>query len=115
MDVPALPPDLLGGTVSGEASAAVRARVVVARARQASRYTGDRVHTNAELTPALMTAHCALDRAARRVLDASVRRLSLSARGYDRIRKVARTIADLGESDAIDADAVAEALQFRML
>jgi magnesium chelatase family protein len=115
VDVPALPPDLLGGTVSGEASAAVRARVVVARARQASRYAGDRVHTNAELTPALMTAHCALDRAARRVLDAAVRRLSLSARGYDRIRKVARTIADLGESGAIDADAVAEALQFRML
>jgi magnesium chelatase family protein len=49
------------------------------------------------------------------VLDASVRRLSLSARGYDRIRKVARTITDLGESDAIDADAVAEALQFRMI
>jgi magnesium chelatase family protein len=62
-----------------------------------------------------MTAHCALDRAARRVLDAAVRRLSLSARGYDRVRKVARTLADLGESDAIDGDAVAEALQFRMM
>jgi magnesium chelatase family protein len=115
VDVPALPPDLLGGAAGGEASAPVRTRVVAARARQASRYAGDRVHTNAELTPALMTTHCTMDRAARRVLDAAVRRLSLSARGYDRVRKVARTIADLAESEPINADAVAEALQFRML
>ena len=62
-----------------------------------------------------MRRHCALDRAGTGVLDTAVRRLALSARAYDRVRKVARTIADLSGSDGIDRDAVAEALQFRML
>jgi magnesium chelatase family protein len=62
-----------------------------------------------------MRRHCALDRAGTGVLDTAVRRLALSARAYDRVRKVARTIADLSASDGIDRDAVAEALQFRML
>jgi magnesium chelatase family protein len=115
VDVPALPPDMLGGTAGGEPSASVRARVVAARTRQAERYSGEDVRTNAELTPALMATHCATNRAARRVLDAAVHRLSLSARGYDRVRKVARTIADLSDCEAIGGDAVAEALQFRML
>jgi magnesium chelatase family protein len=115
VDVPALPPDMLGVSAGGEPSAPVRARVVAARTRQAERYSGEGVRTNAELTPALMASYCAMNRAARRVLDAAVHRLSLSARGYDRVRKVARTIADLSECEAIDGDAVAEALQFRML
>jgi magnesium chelatase family protein len=115
VDVPALPPDLLGGTGGGEASASVRSRVVAARACQATRYGGDGVRTNAELTPALLAKHCAMNRAARRVLDGAVHRMSLSARGYDRVRKVARTIADLSDCEAIESDAMAEALQFRML
>jgi magnesium chelatase family protein len=73
------------------------------------------VRANAELTPSLMRTHCALDRAGLRVLDVAVRRLSLSARAYDRVRKVARTIADLDGSTTIAADHVAEALQYRML
>jgi magnesium chelatase family protein len=115
VDVPAVPPDLLGAADVGEPSASIRARVVDARARQADRYREDRVRANAELTPSLMRAHCTLDRAGLRVLDVAVRRLSLSARAYDRVRKVARTIADLDGSTAIAADHVAEALQFRML
>ena len=71
--------------------------------------------TNAQLTPGLIHRHCALDAAAGRLLAAAVRRLTLSARGYDRVRKVARTIADLEGRDQIGADAIAEALQFRML
>ena len=115
VDVPALPPDALGGAAGGEPSAAVRARVVAARARQAARYAREDVRTNAELSPALMTAHCAVDPAGLRVLHTAVRRMALSARAYDRVRKVARTIADLADRDGIGADAVAEALQFRML
>jgi magnesium chelatase family protein len=115
VEVPALPPDTLGDATSGESSVAVRARVVDARERQAARYAGGRLRTNAELTPALLPVHGALDRSARRVLDAAVRRLTLSARGYDRVRKVARTIADLDGVDQIGGDHVAEALQFRML
>jgi magnesium chelatase family protein len=115
VDVPAVPPDLLGTADAGEASASIRARVVDARVLQAERYGHDRVRANAELTPSLMRTHCALDRAGLRVLDVAVRRLSLSARAYDRVRKVARTIADLDGSTTIAADHVAEALQYRML
>jgi magnesium chelatase family protein len=114
VDVPALPPDLLGSTVSGEASCSVRKRVVDARTRQHDRYTGTGVRTNAEMTAPLLATHCRLDRSGLRLLAAAVERMGLSARGYDRVRKVARTIADLGGADEIRADDIAEALQFRL-
>ena len=110
-----MPADLLGVSGAAESSAAMRARVVAARARQADRLARDRARTNAELAPALVARHCALDRAGLRVLEVAVRRLALSARAYDRERKVARTIADLAAEDGIAADHVAEALQFRMV
>ena len=113
--MPALPPDTLVATSAGEASAAVRQRVEAARERQYTRFAGEAIRTNAELTPSLMLRHGALDRAGTRLLSAAVTRMSLSARGYDRVRKVARTIADLADRDAIDADHLAEALQVRML
>ena len=62
-----------------------------------------------------MLKHALPNPAGLRVLSKAVTRLGLSARGYDRIRKVARTIADLAEHDEIDADDVAEALQFRTI
>jgi magnesium chelatase family protein len=114
VDVPAVPPDVLGSAVPGESSAAVRARVVAARARQQDRYTGEGVVTNARLTPAALRRHCALSPPAARLLSAAVTRMSLSARGYDRVRKVARTIADLVGEDHIAPEHIAEALQFRM-
>jgi magnesium chelatase family protein len=113
VDVPAVPPDVLGDAAPGEPSAAVRARVVDARGRQQMRYGGTTVRANANLSPALLARHCRLDRAGLRLLSAAVEKLALSARGYDRIRKVARTIADLSGSEAIEVDHVAEALQFR--
>ena len=114
VEVPALPPEALQDGVPGESSLAVRARVAAARQRQHQRYQGTRVRTNAELVPALMARWCALDADGRRLLAAATRRLSMSARGYDRVRKLARTIADLDRADAIGVDHVAEALQFRM-
>jgi magnesium chelatase family protein len=114
VEVPALPLDALSADAGGESSAAVRARVVAARGRQAARHAGDGVLTNAELTPALMAKYCAMDQSALRVLRSAMTRLSLSARGYDRVRKVARTIADLNGDDRIASDHLAEALQFRM-
>jgi magnesium chelatase family protein len=92
----------------------VRARVVSARSRQHERYAVQGLRTNAELTPALMARHCAVDPAGIRLLEAAARRLTLSARGYDRIQKVARTIADLNGAESISGDHIAEALQFRM-
>jgi magnesium chelatase family protein len=114
VEVPALPPFALGAAPGGEASTAVRARVVVARNRQRERYAAAGIRTNAELTPRLTAMHCGLDAAGIRLLNAASARMALSARGYDRVRKVARTVADLAASESIHADHLAEALQFRM-
>ena len=115
VEVPALPPEALQESGTGESSAAVRVRVVSARQRQHERYQADRVRTNAELPPSLMARYCALDAHGRNMLAAASRRLTLSARGYDRVRKLARTIADLEAADTINANHLAEALQFRTL
>jgi magnesium chelatase family protein len=115
VDVPALPVSALTTSEPGEASTDIRARVVAARLRQRDRYSSDGLRTNTELTPALMTRYCALDREGVRLLDIAISRMSLSERGYDRVRKVARTIADLAGSDTIEAEHLAEALQFRMV
>jgi magnesium chelatase family protein len=115
VEVPAVAVDVLRSTEPGESSASVRACVVGARARQEERYRSDGVRTNAELTPKLMALHCTIDRDGGRLLETAIRRLALSARGYERVRKVARTIADLAGADQIGAEHVAEALQFRML
>jgi magnesium chelatase family protein len=114
VEVPALPLDTLSADPGSESSASVRARVVAARGRQAVRHAGAGILTNAELTPSLMAKYCAMDAAALRVLRTAMTRLSLSARGYDRVRKVARTIADLNGDDRVASDHLAEALQFRM-
>ncbi len=114
VDVPALPPEVLTADTIGESSACVRERVVAARTRQRERYDGVGIRTNAELTPSLAARFCAFDRAGTTLIQAAVVRLGLSARGYDRVRAVARTIADLDRAHSIAVDHLAEALQFRM-
>jgi magnesium chelatase family protein len=115
VEVPALSLDALSTGAGGESSADVRARVVAARARQNDRYGADGIHTNAEMTSPLLAKYCAPDAATLRVLRSAMARLSLSARGYDRVRKVARTIADLSGDERVGADHIGEALQFRMI
>jgi magnesium chelatase family protein len=112
VEVPAVPLDGLTDGPPGEASLAVRARVAAARERQQRRLAGELIRTNAELTPSSLARHCTIDRAGHRVLSSAIGRLSLSARGFDRVRKVARTIADLAGADEVAADHVSEALQF---
>jgi magnesium chelatase family protein len=114
VEVPALPPDVLSDAAGGESSASVRERVIAARTRQAHRYASGAFTTNATLAPALMATHCATSADGSRLLRTAVTRLKLSARGYDRVRRVARTIADLAGAETIAADHIAEALQFRM-
>jgi magnesium chelatase family protein len=114
IEVPPVPPDVLAASTPGEASEAVRARVVAARARQRDRYGAGGPATNAELTPSMLVRHCRLDRAGARLLSVAVEKLALSARAYDRVRKVARTIADLSGSETVDADHIAEAIQYRV-
>jgi magnesium chelatase family protein len=96
-------------------SAAVRLRVSGARERQRARLGRATPAVNARMTPRQLARHCALPATGRKLLAEAVSRLGLSARGHDRILRVARTIADLADADEITADHVAEALAYRGL
>jgi magnesium chelatase family protein len=95
-----------------EASTAIRERVLAARKRQQQRYADIRV-TNATLTNQHIKQHARLDPKAKQILDQAAERLGLSARGYMKVIKVARTIADLNKSSTIGLPEVTEALQYR--
>lgn len=112
--VPAVSIATLGNGGEGEPSAAVRARVVAARERQRERYRRlRRVTCNAHVAGRWLDSHTSVATDARALLTASADRLGLSARGYHRVLKVARTIADLEGSDGIERGHVAEALFVR--
>lgn len=98
----------------GEPSAAIRERVVRARAIQAAR-AGDPAATNARIEPGRLNEFCPMTDRALKLMKASFERLQLNPRSYTRILQVARTIADLAGSEKIDSDAVAEAVQYRAL
>ena len=100
----------------GEPSAAIRARVVAARQRQAARFADlPGVHCNAEMRSRDLARFCCLDAEAQRRMRALLLELDLSARAYDRVLKVARTVADLAGSDAVTADHVQQACAWREL
>jgi magnesium chelatase family protein len=114
VEVPAVPADVLASGAPGEPSHDVLLRVIAARERQRRRFNEEPITTNAELSSSLLGRWCQLDPPALRLLTAAVSRMGVTARGYDRIRKVARTIADLEGMEDVQAEHVAEALQFRM-
>ncbi len=101
---------------NGEPSAAIRVRVIAARARQQARFGGkSRISCNARMGSRELKSHCALDEPTLELLRAAMADLNLSARAYDRILKVARTIADLAAAEHLTAEHVGEAIQFRSL
>ena len=106
---------VLADDAPAEDSAAVRERVRRARERQTARYRDDRSSTNADLSGPRLRDHGRLDAPSLALVERAMERLGLTGRGFDRIRRVARTIADLDDSPAIRRAHVAEALQYRVL
>lgn len=101
------------GGAAAEPSAVIRERVEKARAIQRARFAGSKVYVNAHMGARLVTKHCQVDVPSHALLQQAVDQLHLSARGYVRVLKVARTIADLAGSEKIELAHVAEALQYR--
>jgi magnesium chelatase family protein len=93
----------------------MRARADAARTRQHARFAGTRVSANARMTHAQIRRHCVIDSTLGDLLQQAMEQLSLSARAYDRILKVARTIADLANAEKIAAPHLLEAIQYRSL
>jgi magnesium chelatase family protein len=118
IDVPAVRfKELTGGDVGPcpESSESIRRRVVAARERQRERLKREGVFSNAQMTPRLIRSYCRIDTESERLLEAAMARLGLSARAYDRILKVSRTIADLEGFREIQSSHVAEAVGYRSL
>jgi magnesium chelatase family protein len=115
IEVPAVKYRELADRGEAESSAAIAARVERSRKIQLERYRGTRIHCNAQMTPRFIKKHCELDATGNRMLELVTDRLGFSARTYNRILKVARTIADLDGSADIHEQHIAEAIQYRSL
>lgn len=116
IDVPAVRfKELQGEGPKSEGSDEIRARVMAARERQLARLRGEGIFCNAQMTPRLIRKVCRLDAEGERLLESAMTRLGLSARAYDRILKVSRTIADLDGRDEILPRHLAEAVGYRSL
>jgi len=100
---------------TGDSSATVRERVVEARSRQERRFAEAPAHCNAQMGAQAVQTHCDPDDAGTNLLRTASDRLGLSARGYTRILKVARTVADLEGTSRIRPEHVSEAIQYRSL
>ena len=116
VEVPALRMDELAGKSGGERSNSIRERVDAARERQRLRFAQEsNLHANAHMGTRELRRYCPIPAEGEDLLTTAINRLGLSARAYDRIIKVARTIADIAASDTIQTPHLAEAIQYRSL
>ncbi len=116
IEVVPVPFEKLSELRPAEPSEAVRQRVIRARKIQMERFKKhEGIHSNAQLTPALMREHCIISEEGSQLLKNAMEKLGLSARAYDRIIKVSRTVADLEESADIQPHHLAEAIHYRSL
>ncbi|QMU55776.1 MAG: YifB family Mg chelatase-like AAA ATPase [Candidatus Mycalebacterium zealandia] len=115
IEVPALEYRELSDETAAESSADVKDRVNSARGIQNERFGGAGVFSNSQMSPEMLKKFAPLCDSSKKILERAVEKLGLSARAYDRIIKVSRTIADLAGSDAIEPEHIAEAVQYRRL
>ncbi len=113
VEVPHIDYEKLADDRLGEKSEHVRTRVIAARSLQQQRFSGTRLTCNAEMTPIEVREFCLVEESAQSLLKAAMKQLYLSARAFHRILKLARTIADLENSETIKANHLAEAIQYR--
>ena len=115
VEVPALEGKDLKTRQTGETSDTLRDKVRAARDIQHKRFNGAKLTVNAQMSNKLVKKHCVLDGEAETLLHQAMMELGLSARGYTKILKIARTIADLDSSDRIRTEHISEAIQYRTL
>jgi magnesium chelatase family protein len=116
IEVPGIDYQELSGLTPGESSKVIRERVMRARGRQLERFRRHpRIHCNAGMGAKEVQAYCRLESDAKETLRLAMTELNFSARAYDRILKVSRTIADMADQEAIQAQHVNEAIQYRTL
>ncbi|MCM8761119.1 MAG: ATP-binding protein, partial [Candidatus Omnitrophica bacterium] len=115
LEVPRLKLDQLTDKRNGESSEAIRKRVDQAREIQNTRYKNDDVYFNAHLDPKDMEKYCILDKESEELIKLAILELGISARAYDKILRVARTIADLDSKEIIEAHHISEAISYRSL
>jgi magnesium chelatase family protein len=115
VEVPAVPYRDLVGESDSESSEIIGARVTAARARQFERFKRTKIYCNAQMINRHIKKHCRIDEVSCDLLESAIDKLGLSARAYNRILKIARTIADLADASDISVDHVAEAVQYRSL
>jgi len=115
VEVPAVPYKDLKGEFNAEPSESISARVATARAVQSDRLSRTKIYCNAQMSSRHIKKHCTIDDASCNLLEAAIDKLGLSARGHNRILKIARTIADLEGTANIQSTHIAEAIQYRTL
>jgi magnesium chelatase family protein len=115
IEVPAVPYGELAAKATGTSSAVMKEAVLAARARQAERFAGSKTRTNAQMTSRQLRETCPLNGTCQKLLEQSVDQLGLSARAYDKVLRVARTIADVDGANDIGVEHISEAINYRML
>ena len=115
IEAPRLKQDQLVGAAKSEPSVAIRDRVTRARNTQQARFDGSGIYCNAHMRTKQLRQFCKMSEDVEALLRSAITQLNLSARAFDRILKLSRTIADLAESPEIETPHVAEAIQYRSL
>jgi len=115
IEIPAIHYKELADTKEAESSAVIKARVEKARAIQRERFNHDRIFHNSRMSTRLIKKYCTLEDEAKEILRLAMTQLGLSARAYDKVIRVSRTIADLAGAQTIRGEHIAEAVQYRSL